>query len=44
MIYHALPINDIKEHEEQSTCHCKPEVIFENGEMIIVHKAFDGRE
>jgi hypothetical protein len=40
-----LPTNDIKEHDEESTvCECSPKVIFENGEMIIVHNAFDGRE
>jgi hypothetical protein len=40
-----IPINDIKEHDEESTiCECNPEVIFENGEMIIIHNAFDGRE
>jgi len=44
MTYHILPINDIKEHEEASTCHCNPEVKFENGDMIIIHNSFDGRE
>ncbi len=39
------PINDIIEHEENSTtCPCNPEVIFENGEMIIIHNALDGRD
>jgi hypothetical protein len=40
----VLPLNDLKEHEEKSTCHCNPKVIFENGEMIIVHNSYDGRE
>ena len=44
MTLHVLPINDTDEHEELSTCKCKPKVIFENGEMIIVHNSFDGRE
>ncbi len=39
----CIPIEDIKEHEEGSTCSCLPKVIFHNGEMIIVHMAFDGR-
>jgi hypothetical protein len=39
-----LPINDIDSHVEDSTCKCSPKVIFENGEMIIVHNSFDGRE
>lgn len=44
MTYHILPINDIEDHEESSTCKCKPKVVFENNEMIIVHNSFDGRE
>ena len=44
MTYHVLPVNDIDEHEESSTCKCKPKVIFENEEMIITHNSFDKRE
>lgn len=40
---HVMPINDIKEHEELSTCKCEPNLIMENDEMILVHNAFDGR-
>ena len=43
-MYNILPINDIESHIEDSTCKCKPKVIFENGEMIVVHNSFDGRE
>ena len=43
-MYNILPVNDIESHIEDSTCKCKPKVIFENGEMIIVHNSFDGRE
>ena len=43
-MYNILPINDLKEHSENSTCECKPKVIYENGEMIIVHNSYDGRE
>jgi hypothetical protein len=40
-----VPVNDIEEHEDElTTCHCLPDVIFENGEMIIIHNAFDNRE
>ncbi len=38
------PINDLKEHEEESTCECSPKVEFENGEMILIHNSFDKRE
>jgi hypothetical protein len=41
---HVIPLNDIKEHSEDSTCECYPSVIVENGEMILVHNSFDGRE
>jgi hypothetical protein len=44
MTYHVLPTDDLKPHTEDSTCECKPRVIFENGEMIIIHNSFDGRE
>jgi hypothetical protein len=44
MALHVLPINDIEEHEEATTCKCRPNVEFENGEMIVIHNSFDGRE
>lgn len=43
-MFNILPVNDIKPHIEDSTCECKPKVIFENGEMIVVHNSYDGRE
>lgn len=39
-----LPRNDLKPHEETTVCECIPKVVFENGEMIIIHNSFDGRE
>ena len=39
----CIPIADLKEHIQESTCTCNPIVFFENGEMIVVHYAFDGR-
>jgi len=44
MMYNILPINDLREHSENTTCECKPKVIYENGEMIVIHNSFDGRE
>jgi hypothetical protein len=41
---HILPINDIDEHEELSTCKCNPKLIEKNGELILVHNSFDKRE
>lgn len=43
--WHVLPINDIKEHIESEDCECEPTVeVQENGNVVIVHNAFDGRE
>lgn len=45
MIWHVLPLNDLIEHIEESTCDCLPEMeILENGDMLIIHNALDGRE
>ncbi len=44
MTHHVLPVDDLREHQENSTCECCPKIIFENGDMIIVHNSFDGRE
>lgn len=33
-----------EQHTTGSACACLPEVIFENGEMIVIHNAFDGRQ
>jgi len=45
MIYHILPINDLKPHKESSTCKCLPDVeVLKNGDMLIIHNSFDGRE
>jgi hypothetical protein len=41
---HILPINDIEEHEESTACKCKPKIVFESGEIIVVHNSFDRRE
>ena len=44
-MYHVLPINDIKPHEEEGTqCSCKPRLEIHNGEMIVIHNSFDHRE
>ncbi len=41
---HIIPNNDTNQHTEDTTCDCMPNVLFENGEMIVVHNSFDGRE
>lgn len=44
MLIHIMPINDLEEHEESSTCKCSPKLIVENDEMIFIHNSYDGRE
>jgi hypothetical protein len=41
---HTLPLNDLKEHEESSSCECTPTMIEVNGEFIFSHNSYDGRE
>ncbi len=44
MIFHIVPLNDTKEHKESSTCSCEPEVKTVEGNMLVIHNAFDLRE
>jgi hypothetical protein len=44
MNWHVTPNNDSKPHEESTTCKCSPRVEHVNGNMVIIHNAFDGRE
>lgn len=39
----CLPIDDSQKHDSGGVCTCCPNIIFENGEMIVIHMAFDGR-
>jgi len=43
-MYNVYPTNDLEEHLLNSTCKCKPKVVIENGEIILVHNSFDKRE
>lgn len=44
MALHIIPINDLKEHTQESTCLCAPSVEVVNGEMIFTHHSYDRRE
>jgi len=44
MSCHILPIDDLEEHEETTTCKCEPRLEIINGEMLIIHNSFDQRE
>lgn len=39
-----LPYDDDKEHWESLDCPCEPSVEFNEGEMLITHNSYDGRE
>lgn len=44
MILHVTPINELEKHEESTACKCNPRVEHINGNMVVVHNSFDGRE
>lgn len=41
---HVYPIHDLLEHNSQTWCECCPRVNYVNGEMMIIHNAYDKRE
>ena len=44
MTWHVIPDDDDYPHAESKTCHCEPRIEYINGNMIIIHCSFDGRE
>ena len=45
MIHHIYPVNDTQQHDLEAVgCVCAPKIMFEEGDMLIVHNSFDGRE
>ena len=45
MIYHITPINDLEEHEENSSCKCVPkDEVQDSGDLLVIHNSFDRRE
>jgi hypothetical protein len=45
MNWHITPSNDLKEHNESSTCECNPKLkVLDNGDMLFIHNSYDGRE
>jgi len=42
---HIYPTNELKEHDIETTmCECFPKLEIVEGEMLIIHNSFDGRE
>jgi hypothetical protein len=44
MAIHVLPVNDIAPHTERDTCPCAPVIEYEDGEKVVIHNSWDGRE
>ena len=44
MTLHITPLNDLKQHEQTTTCECEPSIETVNGNILVIHNSFDGRE
>ena len=42
--WHVVPINDLREHEENEKCWCCPDVQYVGVGSIVTHNAMDERE
>lgn len=41
----VIPVDDLKAHIESPDCACGPRVTcYDNGNRVIVHNSYDGRE
>lgn len=44
-IFHVLPVNDLKDHEDGFSCWCRPRIERQvNGNTLVIHNSADGRE
>jgi len=41
---HVVPLGDLREHETERTCWCRPRLEIEGAYWILVHNSLDGRE
>ena len=41
-IYHIIPENNFRDHDESSDCWCKPKS--DEGDRLFIHNSMDGRE
>jgi hypothetical protein len=43
---HVIPVNDLREHEENEdgSCWCNPRIEQEENGLVIIHNPLDGRE
>jgi hypothetical protein len=40
----VTPVNDLVDHDEDSSCVCIPEVTVLEDRVIVIHHSLDGRE
>lgn len=43
-VFHVIPVNDLKEHEEGGSCWCSPVILHKDGVPMYSHNSADGRE
>jgi|Laugrespbdmm15sd_2_1035082.scaffolds.fasta_scaffold12957_6 hypothetical protein len=44
-IWHIVPLNDLRDHEESVDCWCQPELLDDDyADCVYLHPAMDGRE
>ena len=42
---HVYPVNDVREHDLESTmCECNPRIDWSGAEALVIHNAWDCRE
>ncbi len=41
---HNIPVNDLKDHDDNARCWCKPEIIEYEDKPLVSHYSRDGRE
>ena len=41
---HIIPINDLRDHEENEQCWCRPMEVFDGDEAVWCHNSMDRRE
>jgi hypothetical protein len=42
--WHVYPVDDLREHELNGSCWCRPTLDDEGSEPIWIHNSLDGRE
>lgn len=41
---HVVPTNDLREHEPDHRCWCRPDIKYVGVGVMVVHNSADGRE